>query len=171
MPCHLYHVTSFKRTFTHSIINDVIRGASLQCCLLHSGMCFMFCIIKAQRYHYCLEYNSRYTQGCRIGIDKLAILSLPSVKFCCRSIVSDSATPWTAGCQASLSITNLQSLLKLMSIESAMPSSHLISVVPFSSCFQSFPESGSFPMSQFFTSGGQIAVSASASVLSMTIQD
>ena len=49
----------------------------------------------------------------------------------------------------------LQSLLKLMSIESVMPSNHLISVVPFSSCLQSFPASESFPMSQFFTSGGQ----------------
>ena len=36
------------------------------------------------------------------------------------------ATPWTAACQASLSITNSQSLLKLMSIESVMPSNHLI---------------------------------------------
>ena len=46
------------------------------------------------------------------------------------------------------------------------------SVVPFSSCLQSFPASGSFPMSQFFASGGQnIGVSASASVLPMTIQD
>ena len=46
------------------------------------------------------------------------------------------------------------------------------SVIPFSSCLQSFPESGSFQMSQFFTSGGQsIGVSASASVLPMNIQD
>ena len=46
------------------------------------------------------------------------------------------------------------------------------SVVPFSSCLQSFPASGTFPMSQFFASGGQsIGVSASASVLPMTIQD
>ena len=46
------------------------------------------------------------------------------------------------------------------------------SVIPFSSCLQSVPESGSFPMSQFFTSGGQsIGVSASASVLPMNIQD
>ena len=45
------------------------------------------------------------------------------------------------------------------------------SVVPFSSCLQSFPASGSFPMSQFFASGGQsITVSASASVLPMNIQ-
>ena len=46
------------------------------------------------------------------------------------------------------------------------------SVVPFSSCPQSFPASGSFPMSQLFTSGGQsTGVSASASVLPMNIQD
>ena len=45
------------------------------------------------------------------------------------------------------------------------------SVIPFSSCLQSFPASGSFPMSQFFASGGQsIRVSASAWVLSMNIQ-
>ena len=45
------------------------------------------------------------------------------------------------------------------------------SVIPFSSCLQSFPESGSFPVSQFFTSGGQsIGVSASASVLPMNIK-
>ena len=46
------------------------------------------------------------------------------------------------------------------------------SVFPFSSCLQSFPASGSFPMSQFFTSGVQsIGVSASASVLPINIQD
>ena len=78
------------------------------------------------------------------------------------------ATPWTAACQASLSITNSQSLLRLMSIELVMPSS----VSPFSSCPQSFPASGSFQMRQFFASGGQsIGVSASASVLPMNIQD
>ena len=81
------------------------------------------------------------------------------------------ATPRTAARQASLSITNSQSLLKIMSIESVRQSNHL-SVIPFSSCLQSFPASGSFPMSQFFASGGQsIRVSASASVLPMNIQD
>ena len=48
-----------------------------------------------------------------------------SVQFS-RSVVSDSATPWTVARQASLSITNSRSLLKLMSIESVMLSSHLI---------------------------------------------
>ena len=80
--------------------------------------------------------------------------------------------PWTAACQASLSITNSWSLLKLMSIELVMPSNHLILCHHFSSCFQSFPASGSFPMSQFFAWGGQsIGVLASASVLPMNIQD
>ena len=46
------------------------------------------------------------------------------------------------------------------------------SVIPFSSCLQSFPASGSFPMSQFFSSGDQsIGVSTSASVLPVNIQD
>ena len=48
-----------------------------------------------------------------------------SVQFS-HSVMSDSVTPWIAACQASLSITNFQSLLKLMSIESVMPSNHLI---------------------------------------------
>ena len=83
------------------------------------------------------------------------------------------ATPWTTAHQASLSITNSWSLLRCIeSIKSVMPSTILSSVGPFSSRLQSFPASGSFPMSQFFPSGGQsIGVSASASVLPMNIQD
>ena len=78
-------------------------------------------------------------------------------------------TPWTAAHQASLSITNSQSLLKLVSIESVMPSNHLI---PFLSYLQSFSASGSFQMSQLFTSSGRnIGVSASTSVLPINIQD
>ena len=66
----------------------------------------------------------------------------------------------------------LQELTKLMSIESVMPSHHLILCCPYSSHLQSFPASGSFQISQFFTSGGQsIGVSASASVLPMNTQD
>ena len=66
----------------------------------------------------------------------------------------------------------LRSLLKLMSIKLVTPSNHLILCHPFSSCLQSFPPSGSFPMSQFFTSADQsIGVSVSASILPMNIQD
>ena len=63
-----------------------------------------------------------------------------------------------------------QFLLKLMCIELEMPSNHLILCHPLSSCLQSFPASGSFPGSQFFTSSGQ-SIGASASVLLMNIQD
>ena len=88
------------------------------------------------------------------------------------SRVQPFATPWTAAHQASLSITKNQSLLKLMSIESVMPSNHLILCRPLLLLVQSFPASGSFQMSQFFASGGQsIAASVSASVLPMNIQD
>ena len=79
-------------------------------------------------------------------------------------------TPLTAAHQASLSITNSRSLLKLMSIESVMPSNHLILCPPLLLPPSTFPSSGSFPMSQFFTSGDQsIGVLASASVLPMNI--
>ena len=72
--------------------------------------------------------------------------------------------PWTAAHQASLSITNSRSPPKPMSTESVMPWTISSSVVPFSSCLQSLPASGSFQMSQLFTSGGQsIGVSASTS--------
>ena len=59
------------------------------------------------------------------------------------------ATPCTAAHKASLSLPVSWSLLKLMSVESVMPSKHLSSVDPFFSCLQAFPASGSFPRSQF----------------------
>ena len=81
-------------------------------------------------------------------------------------------TPWTAACQASLSITNSWNLLKPISIQSAMPSTISSSSVPLSSCLQSLPASRFFQMNQLFTSGGQsIRVLASTSVLPMNIQD
>ena len=81
------------------------------------------------------------------------------------------ATPWAAALQASLSFTISQSLCKLMSIESMMPTNHLILCHLFSSYLLSFPASGSFPMSWLFTSGGQsIRASASESALPMSIQ-
>ena len=76
-------------------------------------------------------------------------------------------TPWTAAHQVSLSFTISWSLLKLMSIESVMPSNHLIL------CYtlQSFPASKSFLLSRLFASGGQsTGASALASVLPMNIQ-
>ena len=68
------------------------------------------------------------------------------------SHVQHFVTPWTAERQASLSFTNSWSLLKLMPIESVMPSNHLILCRPFLLLPSIFPSSGSFPMSQLFTS-------------------
>ena len=81
------------------------------------------------------------------------------------------ATSWTTACRCFLSITSSQSLLKLMSIKSVMPSTISSSVPCFSSCHQSFPN-WSLSVSQLFTSSGQsIGVSASASVLPKNTQD
>ena len=99
-----------------------------------------------------------------------------NVKFriCLSSVQSLSrvwlfATPWTAARQASLSFTISQSLLKLMSIESVMPSNHRCH--PLLLLSSVFPSIRSFPLSRLFTSGGQIiGALASASVLPMNIQ-
>ena len=103
-------------------------------------------------------------QQARAGRDLQSVQSLRCVRLF--------ATPWTAARLTFLSITNSQSLLNLMSIESVMPSNHLILCCPLLLPPSIFPASGSFPMSQLFASSGQsIGVSASASVLPMNTQD
>ena len=95
----------------------------------------------------------------------------PSVQFS-RSVVSDSATPGTAARQASLSITNSRSLLKLMSIESVMPSKHLILCRPLLLLPSIFPSIRVFSNESVLHIGGQTTgASASASALPMNIQD
>ena len=80
-------------------------------------------------------------------------------------------TPWITAHQASLTITNSQSLPKLCISSQWCHPGISFSVVPFS-CSQSLPASGTFPMSQLFAWGGQSTrVSASASVLPMNTQD
>ena len=93
-----------------------------------------------------------------------------SVQFS-RSVVSDFVTPWISACQASLSITNSQSLPKPMSIESVMPSNRLILCCPLL-----LPSI--FPSTRVFSTESalhmrwpNIGVSASASVLAINIQD
>ena len=87
------------------------------------------------------------------------------------SCVQLSVTPWTAACQAHLSITSSQSLLKLLSIKSVMPFNHLILCHPLL-LPSKFPRIRVFSKSQFFASGGQsFGTSASTSVLPMNIQD
>ena len=94
-----------------------------------------------------------------------------SVHFIC-SVVSESLTPH------GLQHARLPSPSTPRACSNSCPSSWWChptissSDIPFSSCHQSFPASGSFPMSQFFTSGGQsTGVSALASFLPMNIQD
>ena len=82
------------------------------------------------------------------------------------------ATLWIAACQASLSIANSWSSLRLTSIKSVMPSSHLILCCPLLLLSQSLPASGSFPMSQLLAWGGQsTGVSALASFVPKNTQD
>ena len=75
------------------------------------------------------------------------------------------ATPWTAACQASLSITNAWSLVKLMSISQWYHPTISSSLVPFSSHLQSFPASGSFLSESVLCIRWSTGVLASASVL------
>ena len=86
-----------------------------------------------------------------------------SVQFS-HSVMSNSfATPWTAACHH-LSITNYQSLLRLMSIESVMPSNHFILCHPLLLLPSTFPSIRvSFQMSQFFPSGGKYWLKCSPS--------
>ena len=93
------------------------------------------------QYYIC---NMSYVQ---FFLKKTSVLLLLS-----HSVMSDSATPQTAAHLASLSFTISQSVLKLRSIESVMPSNHLLLCHHLLSCSQSFPASGSFPVSQLFTS-------------------
>ena len=78
---------------------------------------------------------------------------------------------WTIACYAPLSSIISWSLLKFLSIQLMTLSNHLVLCHSFSFCLQSFLASGSFPVSQLFTSGGQtIGAFASVSVLPMYIQ-
>ena len=80
--------------------------------------------------------------------------------------------PWTVACQTFLSFAMSWSLLKLMSIESVMPSNHLVHCHPLLLLPSIFPSFRNFLLSQFFESGDQsIGASASALVLPMNIQD
>ena len=79
------------------------------------------------------------------------------------------ATPWTATCQASLSFTVSQSLLRNMSLSWWCYQTISSSATLFSFCLQSFPASRSFPVSRFFSSGDK-NIGALASVLPMNIQ-
>ena len=118
---------------------------------------FPYCIVGSDLLIFCWRFLHVYLS--RIS----SVQSLSRIRFF--------ATPWTAARQTSLSPTP-EACLNSYPVSQWCHPAISSSVVPFSSCLQSFPASGSFPMSQFFASGGQsIGVSASASVLPMNIQD
>ena len=95
--------------------------------------------------------------------------SVQSVQFS-HSVVSDSLQPHESQHSRPPCPSPTPGVYSNSLSQWCIPLSH--PVIPFSSCLQSFPASGSFPMSQFFTSGGQsIEVSASMSVLPMNTQD
>ena len=125
--------------------------------------------------HHFLQYQILLMENKHWDFSSLSFLTVYSSSICysvnvnvcvfSHSVMSDSATSWTAACQASLSLIISWILTKFMSIELVMLSSHLIFCHPFF-CLQSFPASGFYPMSLLFTSGGQsIEASTSASVL------
>ena len=125
--------------------------------------------------HSCPKSNQALRRQSWINLDtmwtNLTILKICPVNvfvvFQSLSYIWLFVTPWTAAPQASLFFTISWSLLKLLSIESMMPS-HPVTLV---CCPQSFPASGSFPMNWLIPSGGQsIGASASASVLPVNIQ-
>ena len=148
-----------KRLSQYTLTKIVIRKDI--CTPMFTAVLFM--IAKAWKQPKCISKNEWIWKKGYNGIFS-SVQSLRRVQLF--------VTPRTEIYQASLSIINSQSLLRLISIESVMPSNHLILCYPFSPCLQSFPASGSFPMSQFFASGGEsIGVSALTSVLLMNIQD
>ena len=115
-----------------------------------------------------------YVHGLKdLNGNRFHFFQLHSVQFSHSSCVQLFGTLWIAACQASLSITNSCPLLKLLSIESVMPSNHLILCRPLLLLPSIFPSIRVFfPVSQLFTSDGQSTrASASASVLPVNIQD
>ena len=89
--------------------------------------------------------------------------SMNSHQFSSASQLCLAATLWTAACQASMSNTKSQACSNSCSLCRWCHPNVSSSVVPFFSCLQSFPASGSFPKSQLFKSGGQ-STGVSASV-------
>ena len=103
----------------------------------------------------------------RVSLTFLVLVAVQSL-----SHVPLFATPWAATCQATLSFTIPRICSNSCPLSWWCHPTISSSVVPFSSCLQSFLASGFFPMSQFLVSGGQgMGASTAASVLTMYIKD
>ena len=122
-------------------------------------------------WHISLQYVTHWQTYPLIPLCVYPRFKAGSVQFS-RSVMFDFATSRTTALQASLSSPTPGACSKPCPLSQWCHPSISSSVVPFSSCLRSFPASGSFPVSQFFSSGGQsIGASTSASVLPMNIQD
>ena len=138
--------------FLNHISISILWEAEIQTEFKISGMCQALCLVFYT--HYLVYYPETLS----------SVQSLSRVQLF--------ATPWIAARQASLSITNSRRSFRLTSIESVMPSSHLILCCPLLLLPQSLLASESFPMSQPFVWDGQsIGVSALASFLPKNTQD
>ena len=158
---HVWNVLICSQTHDHWTTGPSRKGS----CLNHLGELYIP-LLSSRFFSLWGIFSSVLTEPLKEICYNLPMYSVQfsSVTQCVRLF----ATPWTAVCQASLSITNSNSCPLSWWCHPTRSSS----VVPFSSCLHSFPASGSLQMSQFFTSGGQsIGVSTSASVLPMNIQD
>ena len=135
--------------FICSVVSDSLWPHGLQqsrlpCPSLSPGVCSNSCLLS----HWCHPtISSRFSNSFSLYYNISSVKLLSHVRLL--------ATPWTAACQAPLSSTVSQSLRKLMSNEWVTPSNHLILGRPLLLLPSIFPIIGSFPMSQFFTSGGQ----------------
>ena len=117
-------------------------------------------------WHILFTIKSIYIKESTCAVGETLSFKFSSVQFS-RSVVSDS----TPGLPVHHQLLELTQTHVHLSSRWCHPTI-LSSVIPFSSCLQSFPASGTFPVSQFFPSGGQrIGISASASVLLMNIWD
>ena len=141
----------------------VVAKEELRTLLNHPGTCVCLSVCNVCALGSCMMF-------CSLISAKYVVYTV-SVQFSC-SVVSDSTTPWITARQASLSITNSRSSLKLMSIKSVLPSSHLILCCPLLLLPPIPPSIRVFSMSQLFTWGGQsTGVSASTKFLPKNTQD
>ena len=127
-------------------------------------------VFKTSAYHGTITHKCMFTNV--VEITYITESSISSVQFSC-SVISNSLQPH--GLQhprLPCSSPSPRACSNSCPLSQWCYPTISSSVVPFSSCLQSFPASGSFPRSQLFASGGQsIGASASASVLPMNIQD
>ena len=132
---------------------------------LYIGLTKIFLWISSRNKRHNFHFHQKLTEECINHFVPLFVVQL-------FSHILLFATPWTTMCQAFMSFTISWSLFKFKSIESLMPSNHLILCHPLLLMPYFSPASGSFLMSKLFASGGQsIGTSPSASVLPMNVQD